>query len=529
MSQERKSRKTPRRRPARTRAEEFRQFFHMAQDLFCVLRLGDAALLAVNPAFPRTLGYAPQDILGKPLIHFIHPDDQAQSRDEFEKARQGWTTLCFEIRLRRKDGTFLWLSWNAVPRPRLGIAYATARDVTERRNSGAAVLRAAMEWRRTFDSISDIIFILDNDSRITRLNRALSNRFNLQPQELLGRSCCGLLHEPGRFWPGCADKSALSQRKVLAAEVPDSKLGVPLWVTVSPVFDEANRLVGAVHVAQDISERKRLEGELRRHQQNLEARIQERTTELKESNMRLEQTAERLQEVSRAKSVFLAHMSHELRTPLNSIIGFSEVLCDETFGPLNERQKKYSVNVLESGRHLLALINDVLDMAKVEAGRIELEPSVFSLRALIETAVNLLGEAAAKKGVRIETNLPEDLGEVRADERKIKQVLFNLLSNALKFTPSPGRAGVRARRSGGEIEVEVWDTGTGVAPENQGKIFGAFMRVETPGSKSTEGVGLGLSLSKRLVELHGGSIRLESEGLGKGSTVRFTLPAWEGG
>jgi two-component system CheB/CheR fusion protein len=217
-------------------------------------------------------------------------------------------------------------------------------------------------------------------------------------------------------------------------------------------------------------------------------------------------------------------MSHELRTPLNSINGFSEVLFDETFGPLNEKQKKYVHNVLTSGKHLLLLINQILDMAKVEAGKMRLALSSLPMRALLTEISSLIADMAGKKSLTMAIEIAPDLPDIEADELRVKEIIYNLLSNAVKFTPEGGRIGMRARKEGREIEIVVWDTGVGIAPENLSKIFEGFFRVDTPYSRLTEGTGLGLPLSRKMVELHGGRLFVESEGLDKGTRVRFTLP-----
>ena len=230
-----------------------------------------------------------------------------------------------------------------------------------------------------------------------------------------------------------------------------------------------------------------------------------------------------LEAASQHKSEFLANMSHELRTPLNAIIGFSQVLQDEMVGPVNEKQAEYLDDIVSSGNHLLSLINDVLDLSKVEAGQVELEVHPFSLREAIERGVVMVRERATEDGVRVAFAADPEVDVVDGDERRIKQVIFNLLSNAVKFTPAGGEVDVSATRVNGEVRVSVADTGPGVAPEDRERIFEEFQQSET-GVGLREGTGLGLALSKRFVELHGGRIWLESE-LGRGSTFTFALPA----
>jgi signal transduction histidine kinase len=236
----------------------------------------------------------------------------------------------------------------------------------------------------------------------------------------------------------------------------------------------------------------------------------------------LEGANRELSAASQHKSEFLANMSHELRTPLNAIIGFSEVLGERLFGELNDKQEEYLKDIHASGQHLLSLINDILDLSKIEAGRMELELTDFDLPTAIDNALTLVRERAGRRGIALHQAADEGVGQTRGDERKIKQVLLNLLSNAIKFTPDRGRIAVRARPVDGSIEVSVSDTGVGIAPEDQEAIFEEFRQVGTA-AKKVEGTGLGLALSRKFVELHGGRIEVQSQ-LGVGSTFTFTIP-----
>jgi len=237
----------------------------------------------------------------------------------------------------------------------------------------------------------------------------------------------------------------------------------------------------------------------------------------------IEEKSRQIEAANRHKSEFLANMSHELRTPLNAIIGFSEVLQEKLFGELNEKQAEYTDDILTSGRHLLSLINEILDLSKVEAGRMELELAAFDLPLAIDNARTFVRERATRHGITLDVDLDERLGEFVGDERKIKQILLNLLSNAVKFTPEGGRIGINAKQSDGSVERSVTDTGVGIAPEDQPKIFEEFRQVGTDYAHKVEGTGLGLTLAKKFVELHGGKIWVTSEA-GKGSTFTFTLP-----
>lgn len=275
--------------------------------------------------------------------------------------------------------------------------------------------------------------------------------------------------------------------------------------------------------------------------------LETRQRELNEANVKLE-------EVSRAKSDFLANMSHELRTPLNSIIGFAEVLENRLFGGLNEKQYEYVKIIHTSGKHLLELINDILDLSKVESGKIEIEVSEFPLKEVLNTSLTMLREKALKHNISLSLEVMPDADiTIAADERKIKQIMFNLLNNAVKFTPDGGSVSVRARRTQDAgymiqdkekterdmhrasgimhpdfVEISVADTGIGIKHEDMPKLFKEFSQIESPYTKDYEGTGLGLALTKRFVELHGGKIWVESE-YGKGSRFMFTIPAKDAG
>jgi signal transduction histidine kinase len=240
-------------------------------------------------------------------------------------------------------------------------------------------------------------------------------------------------------------------------------------------------------------------------------------------NDELQRLYKELETASKHKSEFLANMSHELRTPLNAIIGFSQVLREGISGEINAKQEEYLDDILTSANHLLALINDVLDLSKVEAGQVELQVAPFSLQDALERGVSMVRERATTDGVRVTLHANGGIDVVTGDERRIRQVIFNLLSNAVKFAPAGGLVDVTATQVNGEVRVSVADTGPGIAAEDLDRIFEEFQQTEA-GARQQEGTGLGLALSKRFVEMHGGRIWCDSE-VGKGSTFVFTLPA----
>jgi signal transduction histidine kinase len=266
----------------------------------------------------------------------------------------------------------------------------------------------------------------------------------------------------------------------------------------------------------------RMAARLQAYYADLEREVQERTRELATALAQLDQKSRELEAASHHKSEFLANMSHELRTPLNAISGFSQVLRRGLVGEINEKQAEYLDDVLTASRHLLSLIDDVLDLAKVEAGQIELRVAPFSLPDVLEGGAVVVRERATRDGVRVSVTSDPRITTVIGDERRIRQVIFNLLSNAVKFTPAGGEVSISAARVDGEIRISVRDTGPGIPSKDQERIFEEFQQAEA-GKEQREGTGLGLALSKRLVELHDGRIWVDSKP-GNGSTFTFTLP-----
>jgi signal transduction histidine kinase len=358
-----------------------------------------------------------------------------------------------------------------------------------------------------------------------------SEEFLLRATDHMEEELINALHaNPPRLGDGVVGRAAISRQPVQVPNILEEHAYAPHMRKLLTRFGfraslavpllREDRIVGALVV------RRKSAGEFRPEVVELMKTFATQSV-LAIQNARLfreiEDKSKQIEAANRHKSEFLANMSHELRTPLNAIIGFSEVLQERMFGELNEKQAEYTDDILSSGRHLLSLINEILDLSKVEAGRMELEVATFDLPLAIDNARTFVRERAVKHGINLDVAVDERLGDFVGDERKIKQILLNLLSNAVKFTPEGGRIGINAKQADGSVEISVSDTGIGISPEDQAKIFEEFRQVGGDYAHKREGTGLGLTLVKKFVELHGGKIWVESE-VGKGSTFSFTLP-----
>jgi PAS domain S-box-containing protein len=388
---------------------------------------------------------------------------------------------------------------------RLRQEWVQAQEESARASAAETLLREnEARLRLIIDTALDAVIVMDAQSVIAGWNPQATAIFGWSQEEAIGRPLTDTIippHYREAHARGVQRFLATGEGPVLNTRIEITALHrdgheFPVELAIAPATTGGQHTFSAF--VRDITARKRAEEELR-------------------------QAKEAAEVANQAKSEFLANMSHELRTPLNAIIGFSEVLLDKMFGELNARQEDYLQDILSSGQYLLSLINDILDLAKVETGKMELNLSIFDLRQVLEGSLVMVKERALVHGVSLSLEMDHTLSSLLGDERKVKQVLFNLLSNAVKFTPNGGKVGIRARTVDGAVEVAVWDTGVGMAEEDQERIFTAFQQIEQANEGKTEGTGLGLTLTKQLIALHGGSIWVDSTP-GQGSTFTFMLP-----
>ena len=505
----------------RRQAEEFlrasearyRSLFEYAPDgIFIVDSEGGG--LDANTSLCRMLGYSHDELTALHASKVVAPAEIEHIATGLAAIKAG-SEYQREWQFLRRDGSLFAAEVIATLMPD-GNILSMIRDITARKEE-----EMARSWMAAIiESSNDAVIGKDLNGVLTSWNAGAERIFGYSAREILGISVLRLV-PPERQ---AEEEQILSQiRRGIRLEhfetvrvTKDGRM-IDVSVTVSPIKDAAGKVVGASKIARDITERRRAEAALHEANESLERKVTERTTELRAAKEKAESS-------DRLKSEFLASMSHELRTPLNGIIGFSEFLLDGKPGPLNAKQDEYLHDVLNSGRHLLQLINDVLDLAKVEAGKIELNPEDFSPAKAIEEVCAVINGIAQKKRVDVAWTVSPELAGVTLDQQKFKQVCYNLLANGVKFTDPGGSVEIHASaREGGRFEIQVIDSGIGIRRDDVQKLFRKFEQLETDGARKSEGTGLGLALTKKLVEFQGGSIGVESE-YGKGSTFSVTMP-----
>jgi PAS domain S-box-containing protein len=386
-----------------------------------------------------------------------------------------------------------------------------------------AILCAKRDWEITFDAVPDLVLNLSADGLIQRANRAVTETTGRRFPEIIGKQCWEVLHGFSEKCEACPHRRFQQSGLAERGDIEHAISGKFFEVTCTPMLGPDGNPHGSVVVMRDVTERRKVEEQVRRLNIDLEQRVQERTMQLASLNRELELRNHEVERANRMKSLFLASMSHELRTPLNAILGFSTLLTEQNSGTLSPKQVRFVEHIQRGGQHLLQLINDILDLSKIEAGRMELRPERFAIAAALPEVLSLIRPLAAAKHIQLHS--PADAGlRVYADPVRFKQILYNLLSNAVKFTPEGGQVGIEAQVQGGELCLTVWDTGIGIAAGDLEDIFQEFHQVAETTKGVREGTGLGLAITKRLVEQHRGRVSVESKP-GEGSRFFVRLPA----
>jgi PAS domain S-box-containing protein len=470
-----------------------------------------------NPAAERMFGFTAAEMIGQSIRKIIPPERQQEEDAILTRVRAGMMVDHFETQRLAKDGRLVDISLTVSPvRDRSGRvigASKIARDISAQKLLGAAALHLAA----LVQSSDDAIVSKDVNGIVQSWNPAAERLFGYSAAEMIGESITKIVPSDrldeetyvlGRIRNGLSVEHFETVR-----QTKDGRL-VDISLTVSPIRDGDGRVIGASKIARDIREHKRLLDERRIAAANEEAARREV----------LEVQNRRIQEAARLKSEFVSNMSHELRTPLNSIVGFAELIADARFGPLPERYQQFALVMHSSAQHLLQLINDILDLAKVESGKIDFQPEPVNLAELVAETTAIIGGLATKRKIEVGVDVDPSLGIVHLDPIRLKQVLYNYLSNAIKFTPEGGRVSVRILpETGDRFRLEVEDTGIGIKPEDEHRLFIEFQQLDAGTAKKFAGSGLGLALTKRLVEAQGGTVGVRST-FGAGSTFFATLP-----
>lgn len=442
------------------------------------------------------------------FVNYVHPEDIECVKKAIDDALQGKKKCNIDFRIIKPDGLERYVNAQAEvafdeagkPIRMTGIL----QDITERKRAEEALRESEEKFRSITTAALDAIVSMDELGRIYYMNKAGERIFGYTAEDVIGKDLHALL-VPEKYYDaykkGFGIFKAAGKGKVIGKVVEFSALrkdGTEFPVEISVSALRIQSKWHAVGVIRDITDRKKAE----------ETRLEK----------------ERIEYASRAKSDFIASMSHELRTPLNAVIGFSELLGQKVAGGLNEKQENYVNDILTSGKFLLNLINDSLDLSKVEAGKIEMNIEKMSVPDAIEETLTLIKEKATKHNVIIKKQFDTTIEFIEADKQRFKQVLFNLLSNAVKFSKEEGgTVTISMRRVKDMAQFSISDTGIGIKPENMGKLFQKFGQLEAGITNKYGGTGLGLAISKQLVEMHGGKIWAESE-FGQGSTFTFLLP-----
>ncbi|PQV42267.1 PAS domain-containing sensor histidine kinase [Methanohalophilus euhalobius] len=533
--------------------EEYRSIFETAANLITSID-SDGIIVDCNNQVQNFLGYKKEEIIGYPMGKIIHPDYLGKASQSLQESLETGYSYGKEYKMVRKDGTLIDVIINS-----------------------SGMNKTNGNYERTICIINDITLRKTNEKRIEYLTSVLKSIRNVNQLIVtendklkLVQGICDSLAESHSFYSACiclmdhnqkpilfeessgVSKYSLLSSKMEKGETPDyirTVLEKDELLIVDDLFEQytdhtpAKEYTKSVHllskleykdnvygvIAATISREFAQDGEIIGLFEEVKGDISFALYKLELEDIRQEiekhlvESKVAAEEANRAKSEFLANMSHELRTPLNSIIGFSNILKDKKHGDLNENQTRYISNVLKSGKHLLKLINDILDLSKIEAGKMGYEPENMNLTETVDEVVTLMQPMANKKDIELTSNIESEDIEIFADKVKFKQIMYNILSNAIKFTPQKGKVTITSQLVGDNIEISISDNGIGIPDEKFQSIFDPFKQVDSSSTRKYGGTGLGLAIVNRYVKMHGGSIRVESEP-GMGTTFTLAIP-----
>ncbi|SFM29773.1 PAS domain-containing sensor histidine kinase [Methanolobus profundi] len=477
--------------------EKYRRIFEEIHDIYYESDF-EGVILTISPSVLQHMGYHETELVGRPTsVLYKDPKDRHAFLQTILK---NGSVTHYELTLLKKDRSIAHVSVNAHlvydnegnPSMIAGII----RDITESKRVHKEIKEHRQLLSSTFSSIPDLLSVIDRDHRVV-LSNWEGHEHLKGKEEMLNRPCYEVFMDRDTPCEQCIPFTVFSSGETITYQKHIEIDNTAREVRIIPIFDSEGNVSRIIEHIRDITEQKRTEEEI------IEARI-------------IAETANRI------KSEFIANMSHELRTPLNSIIGFSDILIDGTFGDLNDKQLSYLSNVSNSGKHLLMLINDILDISKIEAGEMQFNVDTFVFLDVVREVVSVMGPQALRKAIKLRNNVTNGF-EMTADRAKIKQILYNLISNAIKFTPDGGSVDLDAVIDGNMIMISVSDTGIGISTDDLDKLFHPFRQIDSFYNRQYEGTGLGLALVSKFVEMHNGTITVGSDP-GKGSCFTITIP-----
>ena len=489
----------------RKRAEvHYRDLYENAPDMMAVVDLVSSNILECNQTLADVIGRSKEEIVGNSFLELY----ASESIDAAQQTSQAFVETGEVIRqertLLRADGSTIDVLLQATPmRDEAGNIIAsrsTWRDVTKQKETERALASQEALYRTLIEAAPQVIWVADADGQVALLNKAWHEFSGRTDEESLGTRWAEALHPEDLPDVLAKWERAYTHGETYSGEcrfqAKDGSYETFIFIG-TPVRDNSGKIINWVGINTNIADRVQAE-------------------------IALQEAKDSAEYANRAKSEFLATMSHELRTPLNAVIGFSEILRDEILGEINDEQKELVLDIHTSGNHLLAMINDILDLSKIEAGKMDLQLEQFSVQEAVTEVNTIINALANQKQIQLSLELDQDV-LIEADKIKFKQILYNLLSNAVKFTDEGGKVTTKFEVSSSALLGSVTDTGVGISPQDRAKLFQPFTQLDASSTRAHSGTGLGLALTNRLIQLHGGKIRVDSE-IDEGSTFSFTFP-----
>lgn len=482
----------------------YRDLYENAPDMMAVVDLVSNNILDCNQTLADAIGRSKEEIIGNSFLELYIPESMEAARQTSSSFIETGEVVRQERTLLRADGSTIDVLLQATPmRDETGKIVAsrsTWRDVTIQKEAERALAFQEALYRTLIEAAPQIIWVADADGQVALLNKAWHEFSGRTDEESLGTRWAEALHPEDLPDVLAKWERAYTRGETYSGEcrfqAKDGSYQTFIFIG-APVRDNSGEIINWVGINTNIADRV-------------------------EAEIALQEAKDAAEYANRAKSEFLATMSHELRTPLNAIIGFSEILRDEILGTISDEQKELVLDIHTSGNHLLAMINDILDLSKIEAGKMELQLERFSLKEAVTEVNTIINALANQKQIQLSLELNQDVS-VEADKIKFKQILYNLLSNAVKFTDEGGKVTTKFEVSGSTLLGHVTDTGVGISPQDREKLFQPFTQIDASSTRAHSGTGLGLSLTNRLIQLHGGKIWVDSE-INEGSTFSFTFP-----